>query len=76
MKTGTIIDSVDVSNRQKRKAAVSLAIELLEKVRFAEEAYLARIPPNLYGSSLYAASDEAIDILTDAILTLMPIYDC
>jgi len=75
MKACTIIDSIDVSTRRKRKAALSLALNMIEKIRFAEDAYLERIPPNLHGSSAYAITDEAVDALTDSILTLMTVYD-
>ena len=70
-----LFDSRDLSTRSKRKAALTLAMNLIEKIRFAEEAYLERIPLNLHGSSAYAVTDEAVDILTDSIITLGSVYD-
>lgn len=75
MKTKAIIDAIDVTSRRKRKAAVSIALHLLENVRIAEEAYLERIPLNLQGGDAYAVTEDVIDILTDSIITLMSVYD-
>lgn len=75
MKASSFIDSIDISTRSKRKAALSIVLKILEKIRFAEEAYLERIPLNLQGSAAYAVTDEAIDILLDSIITLMSVYD-
>lgn len=75
MKTKVILGSIDVTSRRKRKAAVSIALHILEEVRIAEEAYLERVPLNLQGGDAYAITEEVIDILTDSIITLMSVYD-
>ena len=75
MKSIPIIASVDVSSRRKRRAATALAIGLLGKIHLAEEDYLSRIPLNLHGSAAYAAAEDTIDSLIDAILTLDCAFD-
>ena len=42
----------------------------LERLRFAEEAYMERIPENLRESETFASADYTVDLLTDAIVTL------
>jgi hypothetical protein len=75
MKSIPIIASVDVSSRRKRRAATALAIDLLEKIRLAEEQYQSNIPLNLQESAAYAAAEETIDSLIDAILLLDCAFD-
>jgi len=75
MKSIPIIASVDVSTRRKRRAATALVIDLLEKIRSAEEEYQSRIPLNLQESGAYAAAEETIDSLIDATLTLSCAFD-
>lgn len=63
-----------LSTRAKRRKALDLILKELNKIRDAEEAYLERIPNNLAGSAAYNAADECVDILTDAIVSLMDIF--
>ena|GEM_PF-3011008 len=75
MKIKHLIKSVDVSTRRKRRTATSLAIDLLEKIRFAEEKYLERIPCNLKNSVAYETAEDTVDTLVSAIVTLLSAYD-
>ena len=73
MKKNTIksfLDSIDVSTRGKRRKAMSLVIELLEKIRNAEEQYLKRIPLNLRSGGAYYEADYSVDAIIDAIIDL------
>ena len=71
----SFIAAIDVSTRRKRRAATALAIDLLGKIHLAEEDYVSKIPPNLHGSAAYAAAEDTIDSLVDAILTLDCAFD-
>ena len=73
MRKSALLASVDLSTLRKRRAAASLAIDLLEQIRFAEQEYFDRIPLNLHGSSAYAAADDTIDNLIAAIINLLRI---
>ena len=75
MKKTVLLASVDVSTRRKRRAAVSLAIDLLERIRIAEQKYLDRIPLNLHGSVAYAAAEDTVDTLIAAIVTLLRAFE-
>ena len=70
-----IIKSIDLSTRRKRRAATALALDLLECIRLAEKTYLLRITPNLQGSDAYAAAEETVDYLIDAIGNLADAYE-
>ena len=63
MKNNSFIDSVDISTRGKRRKAMALVIELLEKIRHAEERYLERIPLNLQSGSAYSDAEYSVDII-------------
>jgi len=69
-----LIDSLDVSTRAKRRKALLLAVSLLEKIRTAEEGYLERIPFNLQSGDAYANAEYSVDLVTDAIITLVDAY--
>lgn len=75
MKSIPIVASVDVSSRRKRRAATILVIELLDKIYLAEEKYQSNIPFNLQESAAYAAANETIDSLIDAMLILDAAFD-
>ena len=67
LKPYTLVDSIDLSSRRKRREAAKLAIHLIENIHLAESNYLNRIPINLQGSPAYEAADETLDYLVDAI---------
>ena len=71
----SFLDSVDVSTRGKRRKATMLAIDLLEKIRHAEERYLERIPPNLRSGSAYYDADYSVDTIIAAIIELLRAYE-
>ncbi len=62
----SVFGTMDISTRPKRRRAVSLIITQLD--------YLERIPQNMTGGDAYAAADESVDLLTDAIVYLMDAY--
>ena len=74
MKSKNMFDVVDISTRPKRRRAVSLIVTELTRIREAEEAYLNRIPENMEGGDAYAAADESIDLLIEAIDFLTDAY--
>jgi hypothetical protein len=64
----------DLSSRQKRRRALKLLMNELERLRFAEDAYMMRIPENLQGSDAHADAECTVDLLTDAITALGDAY--
>ena len=68
------LDSIDVSTRRKRRKAVLLAIELLKKIRYAEEQYVARAPRNLHSGGTYFSPDDSVDAITGALISLLDAY--
>ena len=70
----SFLDSIDVSTRGKRRKAMALVIELLEKIRNAEERYMERIPLNLRSGDAYFAADYSVDAIIDAIIDLLDAY--
>jgi hypothetical protein len=70
MKKSVSIASIDVSTRRKRRVATNLAINLLIKIRFAEQGYLAQMPPQLHGKAEHTAAENAIDALIAATIAL------
>jgi hypothetical protein len=46
----------------------------LERLRFAEEAYMMRIPENLRESDAHADAECTVDLLTDALFLLDDAY--
>ena len=67
--------AVDLSSRSKRRKAVTLVVDLLERIRMAEVAYMERIPENLHGSDAYDNADCAIGLLDEAIDSVNAVYD-
>ena len=65
---------LDISSRPKRRRAVSLIISQLSLIRDQEEFYRDRIPDNLAAGEAFAAADDSIDLLSDAILCLSDAY--
>ena len=74
MKACSFVESCDVSTRGKRRAALSHAIGLLEKIRKAEEVHIDRVPQNLQGSDAFAAAEDSLAIVSDAICFLEDAY--
>jgi len=72
----TLFGNVDISTRPKRRRAVSLIVSELSRIRSEEESYMERIPDNLKDGDAYAAADESVDLLSDAILSLSDAYLC
>ena len=70
----TAIDGLDLSTRPKRRQALAHIITALEYIRDEEEAYQERIPPNLQGSEAYAAAEDSVSIVSDAIVFLLDAY--
>ena len=70
----TLFGNVDISTRPKRRRAVSLIVSELSRIRSEEESYMERIPDNLKDGDAYAAADESVDLLSDAILSLSDAY--
>jgi len=70
MKKNVLFASTDLSTRRKRKAATSLAFDLLRKIRCAEKEYLDRIPLHLHGSDAYTVAYYTVDALTSALVIL------
>jgi len=66
--------TLDLSTRPNRRQAVALIIMWLCRVSSAEESYLNRIPNNLRSSNAYAASEDSITLLTEAITALLDAY--
>ena len=65
---------LDISTRPKRRRAVVHIINALGRIYSEEDAYLNRIPLNLQGSSAYAAADDSLSYLIDAINALSNAY--
>jgi len=73
-KFAAVIDGLDLSTRPKRRHAMTYIISALEHIRNEEEAYLARIPENFQNGEAYAAADDSISIVSDAIDSLLDAY--
>ena len=70
----SFLDSIDVSTRGNRRKAATLAIELLEKIRNAEELYMKRIPFNMQSWRAYSAADDSSYYIVSAIIALLNAY--
>ena len=70
----SLVDSVDVSTRGKRRKAVTAIIKMLDKIHYAEMAYMHRIPTNLQSGEAYEAAEYSADSIEDAINTLYDAY--
>ena len=68
------LDPIDVSTRAKRRKATELVVELLEKIRHAEERYMQRIPLNLRSGDAYFSADYSVGAIIDAIIVLFDAY--
>ena len=65
---------VDVTTRRKRREILSIAVQLLEQIRQAEEAYLERVPENFQLSEAYVATEEYVGFIADALDSLRDVY--
>ena len=63
----------DLTTRRKRRAATSIAIDLLENVLIAEESYLNSIASNL--SAAYINTNNTVDYIFEAVIALNNAYD-
>jgi len=72
--TKSAVASIDVSTRAKRRKAMSLVVEILESIRTAEEAYMERMPVNFHSGGAYAAADDSVDAIIDAVIGLSDAY--
>ena len=64
-RTKTAADSVET--RRRRRKAVGLLAKRLEDIIRAETDYMGRIPANLRDSAAYAAAEETIEALEQAL---------
>ena len=69
-----IFDSFDVSTRGRRRKAVSLIVDLLDKIQTAEQDYIHRIPYNLQTGDAYELSEFSVGMLTEAMNSLIDAY--
>ena len=63
----------DLTTRRKRRAATSIAIDLLENVLRAEESFLNSIASNL--SAAYINTNDTVDYLLEAVIALNNAYE-
>jgi len=70
----SVIASIDVSTRGKRRKAMSGIIDLLKVIREAEENHMAKMPVNLQSGDAYALADESIDAIIEAVSYLEDAY--
>jgi hypothetical protein len=70
MRKDILLASIDLSKRRKRKAATSLAFDLIQRIRYAEKEYLDQIPFHLHESDAYNAAYYTVDALTSALVSL------
>ena len=74
MTTKDLLNSFDVSSRSKRRRAAAFAIDLLDLIRAAEEAYMDRVPENLRAGDAFANAELSLDAIADAIAGLADAY--
>jgi hypothetical protein len=75
MTTKNLFMSADLSSRGKRRKVVILVIDLLMRIRTAEQTLIERMPLNLHGSTAYDTAEYAIDILDEVIDVISSVYD-
>jgi hypothetical protein len=54
---------------------MTLAIELLEKIRYAEERYMEKFPCNLRSSGAYLEAGCNVDVIIEAVIGLLGALD-
>jgi len=70
----TMVESIDVSTRAKRRKATSFAIAMLEQIRAAEETNIDRFPENLQCGYAFAKAGDSLEVISDAIADLEDAY--
>jgi len=70
-----LLMSVDLSSRGKRRKMIALVIDLLKRIRTAEQTLIEKMPLNLHGSDAYDTAEYAIDIIDEAIDVISSVYD-
>jgi len=73
-KNVVVLGTLDISTRPSRRRAVSRIVHALGMIHSAEFDYLNRIPLNLHGGEAYAAADDSLDYLCEAIIFLDDAY--
>jgi adenylylsulfate kinase-like enzyme len=70
---GSVVGKVapNYSTRRHRRTAIKRVIKVLEHIKVCEESVRDNTPDNLYGSSSYDATEEAISLLDEAIENLL-----
>ena len=68
------IPADDVSTRRKRRKLVLSFTRRMERVRDAEEDYMANIPENLRGSIRFDAAEHSVAVMDEAIGLLGDVY--
>lgn len=74
MNKASLIDMIDVSTRRERRAAMGIAVDILGKIRLAEEGYRDRIPENMQSGEAYSAADETVEIIDIATEYLLDAF--
>jgi hypothetical protein len=69
------VREIDVSTRKKRRKAMVVAIEMLEKIRMGEEIFMSRVPRNLQSGPAYESADASVEIIIGAICELLDAYE-
>jgi len=72
--TESFLNSIDVSTRGNRRKAMAFVIELLEKIRNAEEQYMEKIPSNLQSGDSYCDAECCVEAIIDVIDSLSDTY--
>jgi hypothetical protein len=68
------ISLINVSNRDKRRKAVLLAIDILEHIRVAEQDNIDSFHLNFQDSQHFANAEYSLESVMDAISTLADAY--
>jgi len=69
------LDSIDVSTHNRRREAMALAIELLDKIRHAEERHMEMNPPNMQLGWDHLEAKYNIDAIIDATTSLTNVLE-
>lgn len=77
MKDMEFVDSLDVSTRHRRRSAVKIATDILQRVYFAEVENIERMDMRGvgHGSRAYASADSAVDHVIEALMASFYAYN-